>query len=240
MRGVLEGRETQRRMGKTYLRNGALKRRELDHRVRDLPAPKRVEALVEPADAFFSNDLAPSLTQVVGVGRQGGLHAHFDRFEGAEEEVGDELGGGGGAQVDDRLGRVGEEFLAVVVFEDFVGAVLAGALEGVADECWGLERNSLGILLASETRTVFLCSYPSEEDAAETFSAEDGTPCLEVGFVDGGVDLTAAFDEVERCYGGVGGTAGCVEGVLLEDVRFVRLEKDADLPMMPPRVQAPK
>lgn len=60
-----------------------------------------------------------------------------------------------------------------------------------------------------------LCSYPSEKDAAETFSAEDGTPCLEVGFVDGGIDLTAAFDEVEGCHGGVSGTAGCV-GVVRE------------------------
>ena len=52
--------------------------------------------------------------------------------------VGDELGGGGGAEVDDCLGGVGEELLAVVVFEDFVGAVFACALEGVADEGWGL------------------------------------------------------------------------------------------------------
>jgi hypothetical protein len=66
------------------------------------------------------------------------LHADLDRFEGAEEDVGDELGGGGGAEVDDCLGGVGEELLAVVVFEDFVGAVFACALEGVADEGWGL------------------------------------------------------------------------------------------------------
>jgi hypothetical protein len=67
------------------------------------------------------------------------LHADFDCFEGAEEDVGDEFCGGGGAEVDDCLGRVGEELLAVVVFETFVGAVFACALEGVADEGWGLE-----------------------------------------------------------------------------------------------------
>jgi hypothetical protein len=66
------------------------------------------------------------------------LHADFDGFEGAQEDVGDELGGGGGAEVDDCLGGVGEELLAVVVFEDFVGAVFTCALEGVADEGWGL------------------------------------------------------------------------------------------------------
>jgi hypothetical protein len=68
------------------------------------------------------------------------LHADFDRFEGTQEDVGDEFGGRAGAEVDDCLGRVGEEFLAVVVFEDFVGAVFARALEGVAGEGWGLER----------------------------------------------------------------------------------------------------
>jgi len=66
------------------------------------------------------------------------LHADFDRFEGAQEDVGDEFGGGGGAEVNDCLGGVGEELLAVVVFEDFVGAVFTCALEGVADEGWGL------------------------------------------------------------------------------------------------------
>lgn len=120
------------------LRDGALERRELDHRVGDLARPERVQALVQSAVAFLRDDLGPAFAEVVGVGREGGLHADFDRFEGAEEDVGDELGGGGGAEVDDCLGGVGEELLAVVVFEDFVGAVFACALEGVADEGWGL------------------------------------------------------------------------------------------------------
>lgn len=121
------------------LGNRALERRELDHGVRDLTGPERVEALIEASVAFLGDDLAPSLAQVVGVGWQGGLHAHLDGFEGAEEDVGDELGGCRGAEIDDCLGRVGEEFLAVVVFEDFVGAVFACALEGVSDERWGLK-----------------------------------------------------------------------------------------------------
>jgi hypothetical protein len=41
------------------------------------------------------------------------------------------------------LGGVGEELLAVVVLEDFVGAVFACALEGVADEGRGLQREVL-------------------------------------------------------------------------------------------------
>lgn len=120
------------------LRDGALESRELDHGVRNLAGPERVEALVQPAEAFLGDDLGPAFAEVVGVGREGGLHADFDGFEGAEEDVGDEFCGGGGAEVDDCLGGVGEELLAVVVFEDFVGAVFTCALKGVADEGWGL------------------------------------------------------------------------------------------------------
>ena len=110
------------------------------------------------------------------------MHADFDCFEGTEEDVGEEFGGGRGAKVDDCLVGIGEESLAVEVFEDFVEPVLAGALEGVANESGG----------------------PAEEDAAETFFGEDGTPSGYVGFVDIGVDLAAAFylneREVRWCY----------------------------------------
>jgi hypothetical protein len=57
------------------------------------------------------------------------LHADFDCFKGTQEDVGDEFGGCRGAEVDDCLRGVGEELLAVVVLEDFVGAVFACALE---------------------------------------------------------------------------------------------------------------
>lgn len=52
-------------------------------------------------------------------------------------------------------------------------------------------------------------SYRAEEDAADTFLRDDGAPCLEVGFVELGVDLTTALDKIERCDGGVSGTASC-------------------------------
>lgn len=198
------------------LRNRALERRELDHRVRDLAGPERVEALVETAIAFLGDDFAPAFAQVVGVGRQGGLHADFDGFEGAQEDVGDEFGGGGGAEVDDCLGGVGEEFLAVVVFEDFVGAVFACALEGVADEGWGLG----GWVLVSIEGGVGVgdYSYPAEEDAANALFCHDGAPCLEVGLVELRIDLTAAFDEIERSDGGVSRATGCEGDVSWDSV----------------------
>lgn len=48
-------------------------------------------------------------------------------------------------------------------------------MEGVADEGWG----------------------PASEYSTETFLLEDCSPGLDVGFVEVGIDLTAAFDEVE-------------------------------------------
>ena len=110
------------------------------------------------------------------------MHAHFYRFEGAEEHVGEELGGGGGAEVDNCFVGIGKEPLAVEVFEDLIEPVFACALEGVADEG----------------------GRPAEEDTAQTFFGEDGTPGGDVGFIDVGVDLAAAFylkeREVSWCY----------------------------------------
>lgn len=73
---------------------------------------------------------------------------------------------------------VGEGLFAVEVLEELIEAVFAGALERVAHKGRG----------------------PAEEDAAEAFFGEDCAPCGDVGGVDLGVDLAAAFDEVEGRY----------------------------------------
>lgn len=155
--------------------NRLLKRRELGHRVRNLTSPQRRNALIETPQPLLSRNLPPALAQGARVGRQGSLHADLDSLEGAEGHVGEELGGGARAEEDERAVRVREELLAVEVLEVLVEAVFAGSLEGVAHEGGG----------------------PAEEDAAEAFFGEDGAPCGEVGGVDFGVDLAAAFDEVE-------------------------------------------
>lgn len=168
-------------------RHGALERRELDHRVRDLARPQRVKTLVQPAEALLLDDLVPAVREPVRVGRDGGLHADLDSLEGAEEDVGDELGGCGRAEVHHCLVGVGEQLLAVVVLEDFVRAVFARALERVA----------------YEGRT------EAEEDPFHALFGEDGAPGLYVRFVEVGVDLATAFYEIERSDGRVGGTASC-------------------------------
>lgn len=160
-------------------------RGELAHGVGDLPAPEGRDALVQPGHALLAHHLAPPLAQVLGVRGEGGLHADLDRLEGAQEDVGDELGRRGGAQVDERPVRVGEEVVAVLVLEDLVEAVLAQALEGVADERGG----------------------PAEEDPAEALGREDAAPGLEVGRVQLAVDLSSGLDQVERGHERVGWAA---------------------------------
>ena len=153
-----------------------LKRRKLNHRIRDLPSPKRIQPLIQPRIPLLPRHNTPTLPQIIRKRRKCSLHAHFYSFKRAEKDVGDEFRGGGGAEVDDCFVSIGEEPLAVEIFEDFVETVFAGALEGVADEGGG----------------------PAEEDAAETFFGEDGSPGGDVGCVDFRVDLAATFYLDER------------------------------------------
>lgn len=181
--------------------DGALKGRKLDHCVGDLAAPERDQAVVEAAEAIFGNRLAPAFAQRVGVWRERRLHAHLDGLEGAEEDVGDELGGRGCAQVDEGRVGIGEGALAVEVLEDFVEAVLARALKGVADKGGRPAEDCAGGL-------VFVTRLRSEEDrtnATHALLGGNGAPCLHIALVDVGVDLTSAFDQVEGrdcCVGG--------------------------------------
>lgn len=118
--------------------------------------------------------------------RQCRLHAHLDGLHRTEGHISEEFGRGTGAKEDDGAVRIREELVSVEVFEVLVEAVFTGALEGVADKGWG----------------------PAEEDAAEAFFRYDGAPCGEVGGVDLGVDLTAAFYEIEGSDGCVGWACG--------------------------------
>lgn len=151
--------------------NRRFERRKLNHRIRYLPSPQRIQPLIQPPDPLLLRHLPPPFPQRAREGGDRRLHAHFDGLEGAEGQVGEEFGGCGRGEVDDCFVGVGEEGVAVGVLEDFVEAVFAGALEGVADEGGG----------------------PAEEDAAEAFGFVDAAPGAHVGGVDFRVDLAAAF-----------------------------------------------
>ena len=93
--------------------DGLLERSEFDHRVRDLPSPERLQSFVQTANTFLLRDFAPSFSQRRCIWRQCSLHANLDSFEGAEREIGEKLGAGGSAKVDDGLGCVGKPLFSV-------------------------------------------------------------------------------------------------------------------------------
>lgn len=107
------------------------------------------------------------------------MHTDFDSLKRAESHIRKEFCTGAGAEVDECAVRVGEKLLAIPVLEYFVESVFTGTLEGVADKG----------------------GRPTKKDAANTFLCENRAPGGEVRFIDAGVDLAAAFDEVERCDG---------------------------------------
>lgn len=148
-----------------------LKRCKLDHRIRYLPPPKRIQALIQPCHPFLRRHLRPPFPQPMRIRRQRRLHPHFYCLKRAEGDIGEKLSGRGSAEVDEGLVGVGEELLSVIVFEDLVKAVFPCALEGVADGC----------------------RAPAEEDAGDAFFGEDGAPRGEIGGVNVWVNLAAAF-----------------------------------------------
>lgn len=156
--------------------HGTLERREFDHCVGNLSRPQWCKSLVQPTKSFLFHDLSPSLSQGCRVRWNCGLHPHLDRLEGTKEDISNRLGRRGSSEIYDRLWSIGEQFLAVIVFEDLVRAVLARALEAVANKG----------------------GTPAGEDPSHSFIAEDFGPGLEVGGVEFGVDLAATFDEIER------------------------------------------
>ena len=149
-----------------------LKGGELHHCIWNLPAPERVETLVQPSDTLLRRHLAPSLPQRAGEWRNRRLHPYLDRLQRTQRDVREELRRRRRREVDDRFVGVGEHLVAVGVFEDLVEAIFARTLERVADEGGG----------------------PAKENAAETLCFVNRAPGADVGGVNFGVHLAAAFD----------------------------------------------
>lgn len=164
----------------------SLKGRKLDHGIWDLSGPERIKTLVEASETLLLHDSAPSCTEGGRVRWDVSLHADLERLEGTEEDVGDELGSSGSTKVDKSLVGVWKQLLAVVVLEDFVCAVLAGALERVTNKG----------------------GSPSGEDASDSFFGSDLAPGLHVGFVEFVIDLTSTFYKIERGDCGVSRSTG--------------------------------
>jgi len=155
-----------------YLLDRLLKRRELDHRIRDLPRPERIQTLIQPTGPLLRDHLAPPFAEAMGVRRQCRLHPHLDGLERTQRHIREELGACGRREVHDGSVRGGEDLFAVQVLEHFVEPIFPSALQSVADEC----------------------GTGAEEDALEALLGHDGAPGGEVGGIHLRVDLTPAFD----------------------------------------------
>ena len=135
-----------------------------------------------PCGSLLGSHLGDAIERALGKGRNGRLDADLDGLEGAEGDVGNELGRGAGRQVEQRLVPVGGVRacqVRVELLEELVTAVLEGALGRVAEEG----------------------RAPAREDAAEALGAANLAPRLEVALVQVGVDLAAALDQVKRRHG---------------------------------------
>jgi hypothetical protein len=86
-----------------------------------------------PSDSLGGSNLIPPLKGSPCEGRDSRLHADFDCFPGTEEDIGDELCGGGGREVECRsifMGGFLADEVAVFFLEEFVETVFTGT--------WGL------------------------------------------------------------------------------------------------------
>ena len=100
-----------------------LERSKLHHRVRDLPAPQRRQALVQAAHPLGRDELGHPVGEAPGEPRHG-LHLDLHGLEGAEADVGEELGGGRAGEEDEGL------VLGGVLGADGVGVGPVGRKEG--------------------------------------------------------------------------------------------------------------
>lgn len=118
--------------------DNVLEEGELDHGVGDLSAPERDETLVEAVETLSAGDTLDGGHQLGGVvGFSGGcLDTDLDGFHRTQADISEELGGGGGGEVEGVLVLVGliiTNELGVGILEDLVETELAEALHAVTD-----------------------------------------------------------------------------------------------------------
>lgn len=164
---------------------------ELDNGVGDLSGPERLDALKEGVTRSVLHLLVAGQGAARPLGlldsRVRGLHADFQRFPRAEEDVSDELGASGGDRPADLLvlGGVGAGSTGIDILEDLVEAELAEALSRVTEE---------GRAVANG-------------EALEALGRSDVSDALSDTFVQTRVGLKAALDQIEGSNNRVSDTA---------------------------------
>lgn len=90
-----------------------------------------VEVSCVPSNALFACDFGDAVEGTIGEWRHRGLHANLDGLEGAEGNVGNELGGGTGGEVQPGLVAISillPKQVGVELLEELVSSVLESAL----------------------------------------------------------------------------------------------------------------
>ena len=155
------------------------------HGVRNLSGPQWSNTLVKPSNTLSSHNLANTIERSLRERRHSSLHPDLHSLERTKSNIGQELCRSRTSQVYSRLilhsillsSKIGVELL-----EEFIPAILQSSLNRVSEE-------------GGRTTCV---------QSAKAFGTHDGTPTFDVAFVEFGIDLSAAFYEVERCYAPVG------------------------------------
>jgi len=145
---------------------------------------------VVPCHSLCRMNFIPPLKRPLCKRRDGSLHSNLDRLPRTQQNISNKFRAGRRRQVQCRpvlMGRFLPDDIGVFLLEEFVEAVFSGALERVADE--------------GGTPT---CKIPTE-----TLCSVDFCEGFGIGFVESGIDLTAAFHlnakiplelaPVERC-----------------------------------------
>jgi len=158
-----------------------------------------------PSSSFNSHDLRDTIVCSSGERRHTGLHANFDSFERTERNVGKEFGRSRSRQVEPGFvlvrilsaGQIGIELL-----EPLISAIFEGTL-GLEDIS-GLSM-SPG-LRPSTHRVAEQCWRATSVDTTDTFCTTDLAPSLKVALVHLWINLSTAFDKIQRSDGEVGET----------------------------------
>lgn len=168
--------------------DGSLESGELNHGVGNLSGPQGGKTLVEAGNTLSSNHLLQAIESTGSEGGHGGLGLDLNGLPGTEQDISNNLSGGGGGEVDEGLvllSILGTDKVTVLLLEELVETVLTSTLERVTDK--------------GGTNT--------GPDTTKTLRGNDGSPGLHVGGVERGVHLSSALDEIKRGDESVGNTA---------------------------------
>jgi hypothetical protein len=151
-----------------------------------------------PGYTLLGDDRGNAAECASEIRRNGSLHAHLDRFEWAESDVGNQFGGSTGGQIKRGFpfgGILLSDEITVELLKVLVSTILECSLGLFAFINDFLENIVIGWLshtVAEESGT------PTGEHTTEALGSTDRGEGLHVTLVELRINLAAAFDEIKR------------------------------------------